>query len=578
MTDNTTLPPGGGGDTIRAIAKTATGAKVQAVALDIGGGLDSSVEAILTMGQATAAHSVPVVLASDQSAVPFAISGTLPAFAATPTFNIGTAPALTINALPAGTNAIGSITNASFGISGTLPAFAATPTFNIGTAPSLTIGTLPSLPAGANVIGAVNLDIGGTAVSATNPVYMADAYLTPSMASWTSATAANTALTSNTAGMDGVMISLVVSGTITAGTVIFEAYDGTTWLPIKVFPLNSYNSYASVNLITSLATGYQADIAGCTQFRVRLGTAITGSGTLLVTNCVTSAPLVPAVTVGMDPSQPLPAGTNMLGGVQPDAVLDAVTVSGSQSAAAVVVSSSTQGFAGGSFHITSIGTGNTITFEQSNDNANWAPLIVTGATGTGSVAGSTTASTGMVTFAATSAYVRARVSTYGSGTVTIFLTQKRVAQQVFGLSLAPGGQTIGNVTLTSGAQLAGYMGVGYVANNSNAGNVASILSPATPAGASIKALAGRVVGIMLLNSAAAMRSVKFYNATSVTMGTTAAAFEIDIPAGGTISIAPDGGFGFATGIMWAVTAGKGLSDNTSSGLAANDVSGVVLYA
>lgn len=34
---------------------------------------------------------------------------------------------------PAGTNAIGSITNSAFGISGTLPAFASIPTFNLGT-------------------------------------------------------------------------------------------------------------------------------------------------------------------------------------------------------------------------------------------------------------------------------------------------------------------------------------------------------------------------------------------------------------------------------------------------------------
>ena len=39
----------------------------------------------------------------------------------------------------------GSISNTSFGISGALPAFASTPTFNIGTAPSLTIGTLPGI-------------------------------------------------------------------------------------------------------------------------------------------------------------------------------------------------------------------------------------------------------------------------------------------------------------------------------------------------------------------------------------------------------------------------------------------------
>jgi hypothetical protein len=43
------------------------------------------------------------------------------------------------SALPAGSAAIGSITNTAFGISGTLPAFSATPTFNIGTAPTITV-------------------------------------------------------------------------------------------------------------------------------------------------------------------------------------------------------------------------------------------------------------------------------------------------------------------------------------------------------------------------------------------------------------------------------------------------------
>jgi len=108
----------------------------------------------------------------------FGISGTLPAFAATPTVNIGTTGTIPVSgtfwqatqpvslasvpshavtnagtfavqvdsstqrvslkirelpSLASGSNAIGSITNTSFGISGTLPAFASTPTFNIGT-------------------------------------------------------------------------------------------------------------------------------------------------------------------------------------------------------------------------------------------------------------------------------------------------------------------------------------------------------------------------------------------------------------------------------------------------------------
>ena len=71
----------------------------------------------------------------------FGISGTLPAFAATPTFNLGTLngaatatlQSSTITALGSPFQAGGSIGNTAFGISGTLPAFAATPTFNLGT-------------------------------------------------------------------------------------------------------------------------------------------------------------------------------------------------------------------------------------------------------------------------------------------------------------------------------------------------------------------------------------------------------------------------------------------------------------
>lgn len=66
-------------------------------------------------------------------------------------------------ALSTGSNAIGSITNTSFEISGTLPAFAATPTFNIGTAPNLTItNTAFTANAGTNLnTSALALESGG---------------------------------------------------------------------------------------------------------------------------------------------------------------------------------------------------------------------------------------------------------------------------------------------------------------------------------------------------------------------------------------------------------------------------------
>ena len=93
-------------------------------------------------GQALESASTPVVLPATQITAltpPAAITG----FALDTSVNSLLKPSSTLTAvttlgsitgsLPAGTNALGSITNTAFGISGTLPAFAATPTFNLGT-------------------------------------------------------------------------------------------------------------------------------------------------------------------------------------------------------------------------------------------------------------------------------------------------------------------------------------------------------------------------------------------------------------------------------------------------------------
>lgn len=132
--------------------------------------------------------------------------------------------------------------------------------------------------------------------------------------------------------------------------------------------------------------------------------------------------------------------------------------------------------------------------------------------------------------------------------------------------------------LAAGANLAGDFGVQYRANATGAASVVSALSPATPAAGTIKGSAGRLLGWQLQNSSTGVRSVKIFNATAPTLGTTAAVFEIDIPAGGRSEIQLPGGIGFATAITWTVTSAKGLTDNTATGLAANDVSGAFFFA
>jgi hypothetical protein len=111
---------------------------------------------LLPAGQATMAASSPVVIASNQTAIP--VSGTFwqatqpvsiaASVAVTGTFYQATQPVslISLPSLAAGSNAIGSITNTAFGISGTLPAYASTPTFNIGTISTIaTESTLSTL-------------------------------------------------------------------------------------------------------------------------------------------------------------------------------------------------------------------------------------------------------------------------------------------------------------------------------------------------------------------------------------------------------------------------------------------------
>lgn len=226
----------------------------------------------------------------------------------------------------------------------------------------------------------------------------------------------------------------------------------------------------------------------------------------------------------------------------------------------------------------------TVTFQGTVDGTNWFTIAVLPAGGTVNVASVTTA-TAVGTWwgnATGCQQVRAIATAYTSGSVTVVLRAMQAAGVVTAL---PSGQATVAVsmatntpTLAAGTNLAADVGVQYRASATGGATPASILSPATPAATSIKATAGRLVGLVLVNSAATVRSVKFWNTAvaGITLGTTAALFEIDIPPSGLLQIAFDGGIGFGTAITYAVTGAKGLTDNTA--ITANDVSGFAAFA
>lgn len=232
-----------------------------------------------------------------------------------------------------------------------------------------------------------------------------------------------------------------------------------------------------------------------------------------------------------------------------------------------------------SIQCVTMGTTGVVTPEWSNNNVDWVAgtlLTPVGATAT------TISAAGLFVMPVAARFLRLRLSTATTaGTTTFAVIQFDDGKQMW-LATQPVSGTvtanIGTGALAAGTNAIGDVGVQYRANATGAASFVSVMSPATPAAATVKATAGRLLSYHLQNSGAALRSVKVFNAAAPTLGTTAAAFEIDIPAGGSISLSLEGGLALTTAITYSVTSAKGLTDNTATGLAANDVSGFIAFA
>lgn len=131
-------------------------------------------------------------------------------------------------------------------------------------------------------------------------VEVIDAYTQPQQTTWTSSTSANSTTAYSTAGYDTAIVTLSPTN-ITAGQVVFELYDGYNWISVKAARTDSYStdSYFNISSISS-PHSWQIPAAGYPQFRVRLSTALSGSGSLIVTTIVSSAPDTSIVTAGLD--------------------------------------------------------------------------------------------------------------------------------------------------------------------------------------------------------------------------------------------------------------------------------------
>jgi len=124
----------------------------------------------------------------------------------------------------------------------------------------------------------------------------------------------------------------------------------------------------------------------------------------------------------------------------PVAQSDGLAVSGTATSADVLFTTSMLNYESITVQVTSAGTGCTITYETSDDNSTWISIGGLSFTNTGSSALATTSSAvGGIQFARKGLYFRARVSAYGSGTVTAIGTLSKVPVFQHGLTYIGGG-------------------------------------------------------------------------------------------------------------------------------------------
>ena len=303
MTDDTILNQNTtSGDKYRGLDRLSAGVKTQVVQLDVGGSA-SNAESLVSL-----ANGLPVKPATGAT---FAVTGTF--YQTTqPVSWSGQSVSITGNiTLGSGANVIGSISNTSFGISGTLPSFAATPTFNLGTlngaatdahltnvqsapgTPQTTALTIQGNASGVAVpvSGAVtanagtNLNTSALALeSGGNLAAMATATGTQSDAAWTSGSGSVIALLKKIASAGGSAVSVADGSDVTQGSQADAAWSGTGSGSVVAILKSLYSKLAgTLGVITSDATGTVSGSAAGV-----LGSAFSANGYASITFQLTS--------------------------------------------------------------------------------------------------------------------------------------------------------------------------------------------------------------------------------------------------------------------------------------------------
>jgi len=146
--------------------------------------------------------------------------------------------------------------------------------------------------------------------------------LARSAVAWTSGTSVDATLAIAVTGYTTVVLTLRSGTTITAGAIIFEVSDdGTNWYSIRGVRQAATALESGYTLLASDTQHWVFDVAGYTNFRVRLNPVITGSGTV---DLGLVAQTLPAVRFVVLPQ--LPAALAAGGGVKVEGVSGGVAM------------------------------------------------------------------------------------------------------------------------------------------------------------------------------------------------------------------------------------------------------------
>ena len=229
-----------------------------------------------------------------------------------------------------------------------------------------------------------------------------------------------------------------------------------------------------------------------------------------------------------------------------------------------------------SCQVVSTGTAGAFIFEGSNDNTTWSPIVVYNnalLTGVPITAAITATASGNTYYASLlNTYVRLRISTaITGGSIQAFTRLMSIGIGSPSLNVSQPTAANLNATVQPGntANTTAWL-VGLNGRSTNGNTTVSLNSAATTNATLVKASAGNVYGVCIMNTSAAIKYVRFFNkASAPTVGTDVPIVVIAIPAGQSIQTAWGLGFSFSTGIAYAITNAATVLDATA--VAAGDV-------